>query len=206
MRHTRIFILAALPAIALAQACKVSEASKEVVPAVSATVEARPADEPAPPAKQPVAAPVKTPAGEPAKAYEKKDTYFSLPNSAGGQVDLADYAWKPVLVMFFTETCPYCTKAAPFIEKMNKDHKAGGLNVLGVSLNSDPAYTAEFTKHYGLTFPVAYGGKQAARQYGTQGVPYIYLLNKEHTIYNVWAGYDHAFDEEIKSGIAEVLK
>ena len=155
---------------------------------------------------QPVDAPVKTPAEEPKKAYEKKETYFSLPNSAGGQVDLADYAWKPVLVMFFTETCPYCRKAAPFMNKMNKDYKASGLNVLGVSLNSDAVATDQFVKYYGMTFPVAYNGKQAARNYGAQGVPYIYLLKKDHTIFNVWAGYDPSFDEEIKSGIAEVLK
>ena len=54
----------------------------------------------------------------PAAGYAKKETYFKLPNAAGGELDLAAYAGKPVLVMFFTETCPYCRKAAPFIQQV----------------------------------------------------------------------------------------
>ncbi|OGS52751.1 MAG: hypothetical protein A3J79_05315 [Elusimicrobia bacterium RIFOXYB2_FULL_62_6] len=207
MKNIRIFVFAALPALALAAACQNPETPKATVPAAEATVETGPADAPAPAAKQPEAAPAKaqTPAAAP-KAYEKQDTYFTLPDTAGGQMDLAAYAGKPVLLMFFTETCPYCTKAAPFIEKMNKDHKAAGLSVLGVSLNNDPSYALGFAKRYGITFPLAYQGGKVARQYNARGVPFIFLLNKNHTVYNVWAGYDEAFDPEIANGIAEVLK
>ena len=43
---------------------------------------------------------------KPVPGYNKKSTYFKLPNAAGGEIDLASYAGKSVVVMFFTETCP----------------------------------------------------------------------------------------------------
>lgn len=202
MRHTRIFILAALPALALMLGCKKTETTGATIPAAAATVEARPAGETGSGEKRPAVPPAK----EAKKAYEKKETWFSLPNIAGGRIDLADYGGKAVMVMFFTESCPYCRKAAPFMEKINKEYKAGGLNVLGISLNRTPAYPIEFGKRFNLTFPLAYEGGPVARQYNAQGVPFIFLLKKDHTVYNVWAGYDESFDEEIKSGITAALK
>lgn len=202
MSISRILILAALPVLALAQGCKKAETQAPAVPAVSATVEARPAAA-APAASAPKTSPgaVKAP-----KPYEKKETWFELPNAAGGKIDLADYAGRPVMLMFFTETCPYCKKAAPFMERMNKAYKTGGLGVLGVSLNTDPVYAAAFAKQFGLTFPLTYEGGPIARRYNAQGVPFIFLLTKDHEVYNVWAGYHESFDEDIKSGIADVLK
>lgn len=202
MGNKRIFMLAALPALALMLGCKKAGTPKATIPAAAATVETRPAGETASGVKQPAGLAAK----EVKQAYEKKETWFSLPNAAGGRIDLADYGGKAVMLMFFTETCPYCRMAAPFIEKMNKTYKAGGLNVLGISLNGDAAATAGFVKYFGVTFPVACEGKQAARQYGAQGVPFIFLLKKDHTVYNVWAGYDEAYNKDIESGIAAVIK
>ncbi|MBU2573360.1 MAG: TlpA family protein disulfide reductase [Elusimicrobia bacterium] len=199
MKNIKGFIFMALPVLAFIYACKKAEAPKETGQAVvAATVETEPVTG-TPQAK-------KAPPKETKNAYEKKDTYFKLPDCAGGGIDLADYGGNPVMLMFFAETCPYCRKAAPFIKKMDESYKARGLNVIGVSLNDEASSAAGFVKDFGLAFPVAYKGRRVARQYRTHGVPYLYLLTKDHTIYNVWAGYDESFDEEIKDGINEVIK
>ena len=68
--------------------------------------------------------PAATAAGKPAKAaaYQKRETYFKLRNAAGGMLDLASYAGKPVFVFFFTENCPYCRKLAGDLVKSGRPH------------------------------------------------------------------------------------
>ncbi len=146
-----------------------------------------------------------SPAGKIAPAYTKKDTYFKLPNAAGGEIDLASYAGKPVLVKFFTETCPHCRRAAPFIQSVYVSYAPKGLGVVGILVQDSAKPALNFAADLGVTFPQAYKGKEISRNYRAQGVPYIYLLNKEHEIYDVWEGYDPQFDSAIIKAVETVL-
>ncbi len=140
-----------------------------------------------------------------AAAYEKKETYFKLGNAAGGELDLASYAGKPVFVFFFTETCPYCRKAGPAMEKFYKAYGPKGLNIIGVSLEDSPEGARNFAKSLGVTFPLAYDGGDTAARYRAQGVPYIYALDRRHKIYDVWEGYDSSYDPQIEKTIKDLL-
>ena len=104
-------------------------------------------------------------------SYAKKDTYFRLPNAAGGELDLASYAGKPVLVKFFTETCPYCRKAAPFIQKVSAAYAPKGLVTIGILVQDDAQPALNFAADFGITFPIAYKGKEISRKYRTQESP-----------------------------------
>lgn len=159
----------------------------------------------APAQTQETALPAAAPSGKGSAPYVKKDTYFRLPGAAGGETDLAAYAGKPVLLMFFTETCPYCRKAAPFMQKAASAYAPKGLNTIGICTQDSAQAALNFASDFGLTFPLAYKGKQIAANYRTRGVPYIYLLTKEHEIYDVWEGYDERYDPSILQAIGTVL-
>lgn len=142
----------------------------------------------------------------PAAAYSKGDTYFKLPlATAKGDLDLADYAGKPVLFMFFTETCPFCRKAAPAVENLHKTYGPKGLNVMGICIQEDPEAAVNFAKSLGVTFPLAYKGRPVYKAYKAQGVPYIYLLDRQHKLYDVWEGYDHAYDAPMTKAVEALL-
>ncbi|MCM2267948.1 MAG: TlpA family protein disulfide reductase [Elusimicrobiales bacterium] len=141
-----------------------------------------------------------------APAYQKNDSYFKLPLASGkGDLDLAAYAGKPVLFMFFTETCPFCRKAAPAVERLHKTYGPRGLNVMGICIQEDPEAALNFAKSLGVTFPLAYKGRPVYKAYKAQGVPYIYLLDKTHKLYDVWEGYDEAYDPVMVKAIETVL-
>jgi len=139
-------------------------------------------------------------------SYARKGTYFKLPNANGGELDLAAYSGKPVLMMFFTENCSYCRKAAPFIQSMHKTYSPKGLNTVGICLSDTADSPKAFAKDMGLTFPLAYKGEHTFITYKAQGVPFIYLLDKSHEIQKVWGGYDSYFDREIIENIEKSLK
>lgn len=159
----------------------------------------------APDAKTAQAAKASAPSRAPAAPYARKDTYFKLPGAAGGEIDLASYAGKPVLVMFFTETCPYCRKAAPFIQKLADAYGAKGLGVVGICVQDSAQAALNFASDFSLTFPLAYKGREISRNYRTQGVPYIYLLTAQHEIYDVWEGYDQRYDPSVIKAVETVL-
>lgn len=141
-----------------------------------------------------------------ASGYVKGPTYFNLPEYKGGTLDLAAHASKPVFVMFFTENCSYCRKAAPFVQSVNAEYGGKGLVVLAAAHERESAPAARFAKDFKLTFPVAYDAAATARTYQTRGVPYLFLLDRQHKVHNLWAGYDYSFDKEIRASIEEVLK
>ena len=188
MKNTRLisFVLAA--AVIGGFACK----KKEAPPA--AVTE---------PGGQTIAATVKT--SRIAQGYARKSTYFKLPDISGGDIDLASHAGKPVLVMFFTETCPYCRKAAPFIEKVHLAYTKKGLNVVGICIQDDPEAPRGFARDLATTFSLAYKGRKIYKDYKAQGVPFIYLLDRNHEIHEMWGGYSPEYDAEIIAKVEEAL-
>lgn len=137
-------------------------------------------------------------------SYESKETYFSLPGIDTARVDLARYKGKPLMVVFFAEYCPYCRKAAPFLNEVNAKYSGEGFSVIGIGVEGR-ATSEKFARENMLEFPVAYNGNPVARKYGTRGVPYIYVLNKNHEVADFWAGYNPSFNSEIEASIRRVL-
>ncbi len=136
--------------------------------------------------------------------YTKTDFYFKLPLYTGSEIDLKDLKGKPVLVMFFTENCPFCQKAAPFMEAIHKKYSPK-LEVVGISIKPNIESAKEFASEFNLKFKVAYDGREVARRYGISGVPFIYLLNKDHTLNRVWAGYDESYANDIDKAVSKII-
>lgn len=130
---------------------------------------------------------------------------FRLPGAAGGTIDLASYAGKPVMFMFFTEGCPYCRAAGPALEKFHKTYGPKGLTVLGISIEGEKDAALNFARDLGVTFPLAYNGRGPYRDYRARGVPYIYLVDAQGRLYDVWEGYDESYLPSMKSAIEKLL-
>ncbi|MCX5785796.1 MAG: TlpA family protein disulfide reductase [Elusimicrobia bacterium] len=189
MKNVKLFSFLILAAAVAGFACKKKEApapdaQKSPEAAITATVKADKID----------------------PGYIRKAHYFKLPAANGGEIDLAAYAGKTVMVMFFTESCPYCRKAAPFLEKVYKTYSSKGLNIIGICIQENADAPKAFAHDLGLTFPLAYKGGPIYRKYEAQGVPFIYLLDKSHEVYEVWQGYSPEYDAEIIKNVERALK
>ncbi|RAN70857.1 thioredoxin-dependent thiol peroxidase [Bacillus sp. SRB_336] len=79
---------------------------------------------------------------------------FSLPNAAGEEVSLADYAGRQVVVYFYPKAAtPGCTtEACDFRDSLSALNGAG-IDVVGIS--TDPQQDlAKFAEDFGLNFPL----------------------------------------------------
>jgi peroxiredoxin len=113
------------------------------------------------------------PAGTPAPA-------FRLPLLHGGELSLAEYRGRKVLLVFSDPHCGPCDQLAPQLEQLAR--RTPGLQVLMVSRGDLEANRAKAAQH-GLTFPIVLQQQwEISREYGKFVTPIGYLIDEEGII------------------------
>lgn len=100
---------------------------------------------------------------------------FTLPDSHGDEVSLADYAGRRVIVYFYPAAAtPGCTKQAGDFRDNLVDLAAAGLDVVGISPDPQPKLAA-FAAEHQLTFPLLSDpGRDVLTAYGAWGEKSLY--------------------------------
>jgi peroxiredoxin len=113
---------------------------------------------------------------------------FSLPDTNGKTVSLADFSGKPaLLVAFVCNHCPYVKHVAPAFAELAKEYGRRGVAVVAINSNDvanypddSPAKMVEEVKLRGYTFPYLYDETQAvAKAYGAACTPDFYVFNEQ---------------------------
>jgi peroxiredoxin Q/BCP len=95
---------------------------------------------------------------------------FSLPATGGGSVSLADFAGRPVVLVFYPgDDTPVCTKQLNSYNEGLEQFEALDAQVLGISAQGIDSHE-KFSGKHGFKFPLlADTDKQVAGLYGTLG-------------------------------------
>jgi len=110
---------------------------------------------------------------------------FTLPALISGSpapdpIHLYEHRGHIVLVNFWATWCPPCVDEAPSLEELWIRLRHRGVEVIGVSVDRDPAALKKFIADYHLSFPIARDPDQAvASTYGTFKFPETYILDRE---------------------------
>jgi cytochrome c biogenesis protein CcmG/thiol:disulfide interchange protein DsbE len=102
-----------------------------------------------------------------------------LPRLEGdGTESLADYRGRWVLVNFWASWCIPCREEAPALERFQREHGGPKFTVLGIDSRDLSSDGRGFVREYGLSYPqLRDGDGDAARDYGTTGVPENFLVD-----------------------------
>ncbi|HEV2426492.1 MAG TPA: TlpA disulfide reductase family protein [Terriglobia bacterium] len=99
---------------------------------------------------------------------------------ATGDVRLADYHGKVLVLNFWATWCPPCVEETPSLEDFARRVKPLGIEVLGASEDTDSAALAAFVAKYHLTYTIAHDpGRALATRYGTLQFPETYIIDKD---------------------------
>jgi peroxiredoxin len=111
----------------------------------------------------------------------------------------------PVVLAFFKAGCPTCQYTFPFLERLERAYGHKGVRIIGVS-QDDPRHTADFTKEFGVTFPVLLDDRDSypvSNAYGLTNVPSIFWIAQNGQIEVSSVGWLKADFTEIGRKMAE---
>jgi peroxiredoxin len=125
---------------------------------------------------------------------DKQAPDFSAQTLDGRIVSLADFrGQKKVVVTFWASWCGPCRLEMPtLIEFYKTNHTdSSDFEILAVSIDDDPKEAADFATAMKLNFPVLLdSGKHIASAYGVDGIPTMFLIDKNGKVTYGRAGYD----------------
>ena len=108
---------------------------------------------------------------------------FEMPQ--GGQLALADWRGRPMLLNFWATWCPPCINEMPFLDRFYREHQARGWQVVGLAVdNREPVL--EFLGQRPVSFPIGLagmGGVELTRALGNGGggLPFSVVFDRAGT-------------------------
>ena len=127
---------------------------------------------------------------------------FSLADSTGVQVALADYKGKVVLLNFWATWCGPCKIEIPWFIEFNKTYKDRGFAVLGVSLDDDGWKSVRpYLAEKKIDYTVVLGNDQVSKSYGdVDSLPTTFIIDRDGRIAFVHMGLvgKDTYEKEIR--------
>lgn len=129
---------------------------------------------------------------------------LSLRDLAGKTVNLKDYRGKVVLVDFWATFCAPCVKSMPKLQKLQDQHAAKGLVVLGVATDEEGEKVVRpFVAKTKVTYPILIDNAAAWKAYGVETLPALFLVDRNGQIVKRFGGgTDH---KTIEAEVARLL-
>jgi cytochrome c biogenesis protein CcmG/thiol:disulfide interchange protein DsbE len=98
--------------------------------------------------------------------------------AADGRLRLTELRGAPVIVNFWASWCVPCRQEAPTLERFWRAERASGAVVLGLDMQDVTDDARAFVRQYGMTYAnVRDQGNDAARRYGTTGIPETFFVS-----------------------------
>ena len=105
----------------------------------------------------------------------------------GGELSVAPWRGRPLLVNFWATWCPPCVEELPMIEAFWRENGPKGLQVLALAIDQ-PSSVRRFLERQPLSFPVGLAGlegSQLAKSLGNAqgGLPFSVFFGKDGRIW-----------------------
>ncbi|MCA9693803.1 MAG: redoxin domain-containing protein, partial [Myxococcales bacterium] len=103
---------------------------------------------------------------------------FALKSPSGGEIKLASYRGRVVLLNFWGTWCKPCLKELPEFDRLYRRYRKHGLTLIAVATDEDADAVAAFVKQRKLAAKVAIGGQALADAYGSPQFPFSFVIDK----------------------------
>ena len=118
------------------------------------------------------------------KLQEQKDRPaapdFTLINPDGKKVALKDFRGKVVFLNFWATWCESCRDEMPAMERLYREFKGKGFEILGVNVKDKRPDALAFYKKLQLSYPVVLDPEgEVGLLYGAFGMPTTYLIDRK---------------------------
>jgi thiol-disulfide isomerase/thioredoxin len=133
---------------------------------------------------------------------------FKLPRlETKGNIQLKSYRGKVVYVDFWASWCGPCRLSLPELNKLRKQYRNHGFEVIAINLDEDKDEAMAFLKEFPVAYPTARDAKGTTpEEYGLKGMPTAYLIDRNGKVSFVHEGFKKTDSEELNAKIVTLLK
>ncbi|MBV8864673.1 MAG: TlpA family protein disulfide reductase [Acidobacteriaceae bacterium] len=106
---------------------------------------------------------------------------FTLTDSNGNKVQLADYRGKVVLLNFWATWCGPCQVEIPWFQEFEQQYKSKGFAVLGVSMDEEGwAAVKPYIQEHKLNYRILLGDDSVSQVYGgLDSLPTTFMIDRD---------------------------
>ena len=113
----------------------------------------------------------------------KQAPEFTRRDLKGASIELHSFRGKVVLLNFWATWCGPCEVEMPIFAGWQNQYGPQGLQVIGISMDDDPALARKLAAKLKLNYPVAMGDEKLGELYGgVLGLPLTYLIDKNGVV------------------------
>mgnify|MGYP002869427190 CR=1 FL=1 len=108
---------------------------------------------------------------------------FTLLDPRGKKVSLKDYRGKVVFLNFWATWCESCRDEMPSMDRLYREFKGKGLEIVGVNVKDKRADALAFVKKLKITYPIMMDPEgEIGLLYGAFGMPATYLIDRKGVV------------------------
>jgi cytochrome c biogenesis protein CcmG, thiol:disulfide interchange protein DsbE len=124
----------------------------------------------------------------------------------GGNVSLADYRGRVVYLDFWASWCGPCRESFPFMNDLQREFAARGLQIVAVSVDKTPAEARRFLARYPAQFTVALDAAAACpAAFRLEGMPSSFVIDRSGAVRATHVGFRDSDRAEIRRQLLEAL-
>ena len=131
---------------------------------------------------------------------------FTTEDAAGNRVDAASFRGKLVLLNFWATWCPPCRLEMPAMERLYREFRGKGLEVVAVNFMESPDLVRAFADEQKLTYPMLLDRRaDIAEQYGVMRLPVSVLIGRQGEVIAKAIGYKDWYKDDVRELVAALL-
>lgn len=109
---------------------------------------------------------------------------------------------QPLLVYWWSSTCPFCALQSPSMEKLWQSQKGRGLQMVALSIDKKPEDAVVYLKKKGYSFPAAWASPEWRKAFPKpRGLPITLLRGRDGKLLLAEKGQMFAEDVEAIAGL-----
>ncbi len=131
--------------------------------------------------------------------------YDTATREAGETLRLSDLKGRPVVLNFWFPSCPPCVAEMPEFERVYQNHKAQGVEFVGIQLvGIDTAVDGQnFVNDLGLSYALGPDEDDIVTKYKVNGFPMTVFIDSDQNVVRRWQGVLN--EEKMEEILSQIL-
>ncbi len=131
---------------------------------------------------------------------------FTTRDAAGNPVDSTSFRGRLVVLNFWATWCPPCRLEMPAMERLYREFRGKGLEVVAVNFMESAERVRAFAEEQNLTYPMLLDGRaDIAERYGVRRLPVTMLIGREGELLARSVGYKEWYKDDMRALVAALL-